>query len=82
MNEMFKDWGFWKPIVTWVGGFGLYFGLLAILPKWYAMVLAGGVMAVFMVWMLYFLGKSHYDLRKSQMDRNYKKLTGKEANEE
>jgi hypothetical protein len=82
MHDMFKDSSFWKPIIIFVGGFTAYFTLLYFLPKLYSEILAFSVIGAFFLGMLFFLGKSHYDLCRSQIKSNYKKLTGKDYDTE
>jgi len=81
MKDMYKDWAFWKPIVIMSSGTISYFLLLFVLPKIFAMIVAGLVFGASVIGMLFWLGKSSYELRQSQIKRNYKKLTGEEYNE-
>jgi hypothetical protein len=77
MNEMFKDWSFWKPIVIYIGVIVFYFTLLIILLEHYSTILAYSSIIAFFLYMFYCLGKSHYNLHQTQIRNNYKKLTSK-----
>lgn len=81
MNDMFKDWTFWRPIVKIAGGWGSYFLILYLLPEKASLFLSFGMLIAFFLYLMYWLGKSTYEHKQFQIKNNYKKLTDKEYDE-
>lgn len=82
MKDMLTDWAFWSPILKYTAGIVGYFGLLYALPHPYDKIVAIGVVVLMFLGSLLYMGKLSYDIRQSQIKSNYKKLTGKDYDEE
>jgi len=77
MNEMFKSWRYWKPIVLIIGGitaiscFFVFSSALLI-----EITVAAFIIGIFIL-ALHSLGKMSYEDYMYQIKNNYQKLTGK-----
>lgn len=82
MKDMFKTWAYWKPIVLILGVIAIFtLYLIFATPEIVlgtAVLLAIGVVG----FGLHMLGKMCYDDYMYQIKQNYKKLTGKDYDED
>jgi len=81
MDNMFKDWSFWKPIVKYVSAMIFYFTFLYVLPQNLALIVSLSGAAIMVIYLLYTMGKAQYDYKQAIIKRNYQKLTGKDIDE-